>query len=423
MSRGSSGLNSSFIAKVVIVLLASFVAATGAYASQVVVNFATWGSPQAIEVWMRDIEAFERENPDIKINPIFSSWDQYWERVPFYLSGDIEVDVIRIGGQHLPTYAQQGFLLPLTPYAESGELELDVFFPAVLEGTVYNGTLYGLPDHFSPYVLYFNIGLFEEFGLENPYELYQRDAWTWEALEDLVRKLTIDLDGDGRNDLWAHAVFSVTDPYVRQAMILSNGGQIFNDDYTKYLLNEPQSIEALTWLAEMGRERGDWNGWYNGQVAMIASWPSRQNEFPGRIDFEFGVAPLPRPEDGQHATVMTTNILSILKQSKNPDAAMRFINYIVGEDVQTRRISDNYIVSARIDVALETLRDGRLPAKYNSVIADITEFTYPWAVPPIHYERVNNLVATELAKVDRGEEAVESAALRITEMVNAILAE
>ncbi|MGI6083718.1 MAG: hypothetical protein ACOYEP_12715, partial [Limnochordia bacterium] len=82
---------------------------------------------------------------------------------------------------------------------------------------------------------------------------------------------------------------------------------------------------------------------------------------------------------------------------------------------------DNYVVSARIDIATESLREGRMTAANNDVIMDITAHTRPWAVPIGYYDEVPNLVSRELNPLTRGEEPAASAAERIAQMVNAIL--
>lgn len=388
--------------------------------SDTVVNFATWGSANEQMIWQRDIDAFERSNPDVKINLILSDWSTYIQRLPLIIAGTIEADVVRIGGQHLPTFAHRGFLLPLDPYVSTGQINRSEFIAPVLESATYAGRLYGLPDHFSPVVMYYNVELFREYGLSDPYSHYRDGEWTWGTLEEIGRKLLRDSAGTGNPDQWGIPwSFSPAEPYVRQAMMMANGGRVYNEDLTWYYLDDPANIAALQWLADLRELRG--GGWESGVLGMVTGWPTAQNVWGDTLGFEFGVAPLPRPADGRYATIMTTNILSVVKSAKNPDAAVRFINYIVGPEVQRRRINDNYIVSARMDVAAESLREGRLIARNNPVIMDITAFTKAWAVPIDHYDEVPNLVNRELGVLARGEEPAANAATRVAQMVNAIL--
>ena len=106
------------------------VSAVFAGAEEIVVNFATWASADETAIWRRDIESFEKLHPDIKVNLITCSWNEYPDRVPLYLSGVIEVDILRNGGQHLPTFVQLGGLLPLTPLRSKRPARLEPVFPS-----------------------------------------------------------------------------------------------------------------------------------------------------------------------------------------------------------------------------------------------------------------------------------------------------
>ena len=101
--------------------------------AETMVNFATWGSTEAQKIWERDIADFERQNPDVKVNLILSDWNTYIQRLPLIIAGTLEADVVRIGGQHLPTFAHRGFLLPLDPYVARGQINRREFLAPVLE--------------------------------------------------------------------------------------------------------------------------------------------------------------------------------------------------------------------------------------------------------------------------------------------------
>ena len=53
------------------------------------------------------------------------------------------------------------------------------------------------------------------------------------------------------------------------------------------------------------------------------------------------------------------------------------MQYICGQEIQRQRIDDNYILSARIDVATETLRRPSLGALNNEILAEITGTVRP----------------------------------------------
>lgn len=55
-------------------------------------------------------------------------------------------------------------------------------------------------------ICYYNEKLFEQVGLETPWELYQKDEWTWEKMLELGEMLGQDTDNDGSIDLYGLAI-------------------------------------------------------------------------------------------------------------------------------------------------------------------------------------------------------------------------
>ncbi len=54
-----------------------------------------------------------------------------------------------------------------------------------------------MPRDITSKVMFFNTELFEKAGVAIP------DAnWTWDDFEAIARKMTRDLDGDGKTDQW-----------------------------------------------------------------------------------------------------------------------------------------------------------------------------------------------------------------------------
>jgi hypothetical protein len=101
----------------------------------------------------------------------------------------------------LPTYlwAKNGLLLDLTPYLERErrELQVDEWYPFVLDRCRFAGRVVGLPYAWTIFgTLVYHTELFENEGLAFPNE-----SWTWDDLANTSRKL-LKLDSDGRVVRW-----------------------------------------------------------------------------------------------------------------------------------------------------------------------------------------------------------------------------
>ena len=69
----------------------------------------------------------------------------------------------------------------------------------------------------SPNFLVYNRGIFEQIGIEDPKELYDKGEWTWDTMTDCIRKF-IDSDADGNRT----GLYGAT-AYTAQSFINSTG--------------------------------------------------------------------------------------------------------------------------------------------------------------------------------------------------------
>jgi hypothetical protein len=130
-------------------------------------------------------------------------------------------------------------------------------------------------------MLYFNKKLLENAGIDynDIYDMQKDGTWTWEAFEDLCKKLTYDADNDGIYDYYG-LVGSGDDFYM--LAVVNNGGAMFGIDEEGKLaptMNSPEALEALNWAKAMwttysapAGEGANWdwykNAWKQGYCAF-----------------------------------------------------------------------------------------------------------------------------------------------------------
>lgn len=138
------------------------------------------------------------------------------------------------------------------------EMSLDRFFPSTLaihqpEGE--DGPIYGLPNDFTPMVMYYNPVSFENAGVEVP-----TSDWTWDDFLETTQRLT--LDSQGRNAL--DPDFDATDiaqygvrvrhySFEWLYWVWQNGGDVISPDGTTVdgYLNSPETIETIEFLRDL----------------------------------------------------------------------------------------------------------------------------------------------------------------------------
>ncbi|HHX01373.1 MAG TPA: extracellular solute-binding protein [Firmicutes bacterium] len=208
-------------------------------------------------------------------------------------------------GEELP----DAYYSALSPYEE-----------ASVELLGYQGHNYGIGKmHFGSgvwntggIVMFYNKTLLEELGVEDPFELYAADEWTWDKATEILVAATQDLDGDGTSD-----VYGLTG-VVPYSFVISNGGSVTDVDENGrivFTLDREEAIEALELYV-------DWH--LRGLVG--GSFPNRTAAFYMRfisdganylnMEDEWSVVPFPRgpradqyyfPEWSPETTVIPAN--------------------------------------------------------------------------------------------------------------------
>lgn len=101
----------------------------------------------------------------------------------------------------------------------------------------------------------YNKDLIEEAGLEDPYDLWLEDRWTYEEMEKIGIALTQDTDGDGEIDQWG--IGAIGYPFGVYRVAPSNGAEIAKPDENGkwvYTFNSKETIEVLNTLARWQNE-------------------------------------------------------------------------------------------------------------------------------------------------------------------------
>ena len=119
-------------------------ATAGAEQEPVTLRVTWWGSQTRHDLTMAAIEKFEEKYPYITVEAEFTSWDGYWSKLATQVAGGLMPDVIQMDYQYLNQYAQSGVLADLTPFFESGAIDVSNVAQSVIDSGAVNGTVYAL---------------------------------------------------------------------------------------------------------------------------------------------------------------------------------------------------------------------------------------------------------------------------------------
>ncbi|WP_020577911.1 ABC transporter substrate-binding protein [Actinopolymorpha alba] len=149
-----------------------------------------WGNDTRLKNTRAIIDAFEQAHPDITIEPTYSDYSGYWDKLATQTAADDTPDIMQMDEIYLSTYAQQGVLLDLS--ALKDQFDLSGYPQSAIDSGSVDGTLYALASGAASYAFVANPGLFQKAGVEVPDDT----TWTWDDFLALTKQLSEKGGGD-----------------------------------------------------------------------------------------------------------------------------------------------------------------------------------------------------------------------------------
>lgn len=364
-----------------------------AEAGEIQVRFCYWANYKDSDMFRRLCEGFEQANPGIKIRREWYVGD-YGRKLQLVLITNRAADIILMDDEVYPAYSVRGYLEDLTPYIlrESDDLERDLaadlrfittpeeerdpdyeqhFFPTSMESFRYRGIQGGLPWDGNVVVMYYNKDLFDREGIPYP----SRD-WTWQEHREIAKKLSKDLDGDGRNDQFGSSgdfSFLGIEP-----LLWSFGGDVLNADRTRCTLNSPRAQEAAQFLYDMKYKDLSiaWAAQVGGMglevqilTGRVAMAPGGSYAIPmfGRAEggMRWDIAHMPIGPYGDRYTRVTWDGISINAHTttEKKEIAWKFIKYLLSDEWQTRIGELQRGLPIRREIAMKTYANPQTPVR------------------------------------------------------------
>ena len=207
---------------------------------------------------------FMAQHPNIKVTLMNQGgYRDLFDKLMASAKADQLPNLSQIYSNRLSWYVDKGLALDLTPYMadpDTGLTEEDYAdIPAMfMDDCIWGDGQYAMPFNKSMMVLYYNVGMFEEAGLEVP--------TTWDEWADAAAKLTKDTDGDGEPDVYgivfANDLSTDIAPWLKQA-----GGATMNEETNELYFDTPETKEAIEFL----------NGMFQSKVARLAGEDQNSN--------------------------------------------------------------------------------------------------------------------------------------------------
>ena len=279
--------------------------------------------------------AFEKDNPGIKLRPIYSG--SYQESIAKALTavkaGDPPVLSILLSTD-MYTLIDEDAIIPFDEVIKPGDQAwLKSFYPSFMENSQTGGKTWGIPFQRSTIVLYWNKEMFKVAGLDP-----NRPPQTWAEQLDYAQKLT-KRDASGNVSQWGIQVPSSGFPYwLFQAFAIQNGVNLMNAAGTQTYYDRPEVIAALTYWVDLARKHKvhpegivEWGttprDFFERKMAMMWTTTGNLTNVKNNAKFDFGVAMLPAGKQRGSPTGGGNFYLFKKTTPAQREAALKFVKW------------------------------------------------------------------------------------------------
>ena len=245
-----------------------------------------------------------------KIDFVTCGYDEWTQKVMASIASGSPIAVVNGSEYEFPLYAMKKYAQPL-----DGLVNFDSEYVSqpISDLFLYKGKHYVASSKGAgqPLVIYYNKTMFENEGVEDPRELYDKKEWTFDKFKEIAMKFTRDTNGDGQYDQWGLCAWYQWVFFGGSAASVCK----INDEglFELNMDNNPALVEALE-LIQSGWHTDNWVGLEGSDI--YTSFYQQKNAMINEFTWA-GTNILRAKEEGQFA--FDVGVVSFPFGSNNPD--------------------------------------------------------------------------------------------------------
>lgn len=285
-------------------------------------RIAWWGGDARHNATLELLKDFGSKYKNLTVKEQYSGFNDYFTQIETQLTGNIEPDVYQMDWSKILSFVESDQLLDLTPYIESGALDLSNVDPSTIAIGEMNGGNYAIATGINAPLYLYNPAIAEEAGVD------VTRAIVWDDLVDICKKV---YDKTG-----ARAQFDF------EGFIRACGETYFTED-GKAVGFSPETLAAWWEFQTEGMEYGfiaSPENMPDDTVTAISEgdyWIAYRftnqleiMEKDAATDMEWFAYPI---SDKNTATsfLKPNTLWAIKADTENPDLAVAFLNYWVND--------------------------------------------------------------------------------------------
>ncbi|RPJ06752.1 MAG: extracellular solute-binding protein [Spirochaetaceae bacterium] len=325
---------------------------------KVTMRVAWWGNPTRDERTNKVIELYQKDFPNVTINPEFVSWAGYWEKINTQAAGNDLPDVMQHDYAYLLQFVSKNLMEDLTPYINSKKISLDGVSETYLSGGRVGGNLYGISLGTNAVCMVYDPAILAKAGITAP-----KNDWTW---DDFVK---IALEVYAKTKIQTLPIF-YTDPKVGfENWIRQSGQSFYAKDGASLGFTDPALLEEFFNIQVQLLKAGAMvkpdvvyvnvtiteDQFSKGNSWVQYVWSNQIVATQAAAKKDLGIVMLPRIKNPTRAGtyLKPSMFFSVPKTSANKEEAAKFINYFLSNPAATK-----VLLAERGIPIINSVRDG-----------------------------------------------------------------
>ena len=295
---------------------------------------AWWGNQTRNERTQKVLDLYTEQNPEITFDGQPSEFSDYWNKLATAAAGNSLPDVIQMDYKYLDQYVKNGLLMDLTPYVDSGLLDISDCNQDIIDSGKSGDGLYALC-----------------IGISAPSLVYSKTV-TAEAGVEIKENMTMDEFLDACRQIYEKTGYKTNIAYgdgeqYIEYLLRSKGITMFDEgklggeaaDYVEYFQLYETGIKE-GWLLDPSvfverTKTTELNPLVYGTSPDNMAWCTFHfsNQYPVLVDSaaegnEIGITTWPSNDVKKSNYLKPSQFLCVSKDAKNPEEAVKFINWL-----------------------------------------------------------------------------------------------
>lgn len=319
------------------------------------INYLTWRNrpdlyPESL------IEAFEAENPNIKVNyQVVKNTDEYLQAQQVRLLSGTDIDVTSVRPESMADFVEVGYLLDLT-----GAEYLNNYMEGTLDSATIDGKVYGVPGAINLIGVYYNKDMFEQYNIKVPTNWEE-----WIAALEAFKAEGIYSLASGYKDGWPTEFdiynyfhnLMIEDPDIFKKV---NSGEVkYTDEVFLNLFREIDEFYKAGYIHPdcLSLTGADIDPMFIGQqIPMVINgeWGAATYDAVD-LDFELGLLPLyVESTNDVYAAATVGNFECGVSSTKHPEEVKKFLEFLSSQEGASITANNLTAFSPVKGVTLET---------------------------------------------------------------------